>query len=267
YTGTIFAYGQTSSGKTHTMMGDESEPGIILLAVENIFRHISKVSSLLVEFLLRVSYLEIYNEVIRDLLEPGNINLKIHETINRDIFVGNLSEHVVSSAVQIKEILAIGEGNRHIGETNMNDKSSRSHTIFKMVSQTKSVDNADAVKVSQLNLVDLAGSERVGHTGAEGIRLKEGGHINKSLLTLSTVIGKLSDGGDKRHIPYRDSKLTRILQPSIGGNANTAIICTITPAQLHSDETHSTLRFASRAKTITNKPQVNEVSFYLIILL
>ncbi|OAJ39167.1 hypothetical protein BDEG_23034 [Batrachochytrium dendrobatidis JEL423] len=256
--GTIFAYGQTSSGKTHTMMGDESEPGIILLAVENIFRHISKNQDS--EFLLRVSYLEIYNEVIRDLLEPGNINLKIHETINRDIFVGNLSEHVVSSAVQIKEILAIGEGNRHIGETNMNDKSSRSHTIFKMVVESRfRKDNADAVKVSQLNLVDLAGSERVGHTGAEGIRLKEGGHINKSLLTLSTVIGKLSDGGDKRHIPYRDSKLTRILQPSIGGNANTAIICTITPAQLHSDETHSTLRFASRAKTITNKPQVNEL--------
>ncbi|KAH6569061.1 hypothetical protein BASA62_005099 [Batrachochytrium salamandrivorans] len=244
--GTIFAYGQTSSGKTHTMMGDRSEPGIILLAISNVFRYISMNQDN--EFLLRVSYLEIYNEIIRDLLDPANVNLKIHETANRDIFVGNLSENVVSSASQ---------GNRHIGETNMNDKSSRSHTIFKMVVESRSrTDKGNSVRVSQLNLVDLAGSERVGHTGAEGIRLKEGGHINKSLLTLSTVIGKLSDGGDKRHIPYRDSKLTRILQPSIGGNANTAIICTITRAYLHSDETHSTLRFASRAKTITNKPHI-----------
>ncbi|KAH6585705.1 hypothetical protein BASA50_001039 [Batrachochytrium salamandrivorans] len=256
--GTIFAYGQTSSGKTHTMMGDRSEPGIILLAISNVFRYISMNQDN--EFLLRVSYLEIYNEIIRDLLDPANVNLKIHETANRDIFVGNLSENVVSSASQVKEYLDIGEGNRHIGETNMNDKSSRSHTIFKMVVESRSrTDKGNSVRVSQLNLVDLAGSERVGHTGAEGIRLKEGGHINKSLLTLSTVIGKLSDGGDKRHIPYRDSKLTRILQPSIGGNANTAIICTITRAYLHSDETHSTLRFASRAKTITNKPHVNEI--------
>ncbi|KAH6570776.1 hypothetical protein BASA60_007565 [Batrachochytrium salamandrivorans] len=286
--GTIFAYGQTSSGKTHTMMGDRSEPGIILLAISNVFRYISMVWTTIsypylscplsyfvwmligdmafvsrtktTSFLLRVSYLEIYNEIIRDLLDPANVNLKIHETANRDIFVGNLSENVVSSASQVKEYLDIGEGNRHIGETNMNDKSSRSHTIFKMVVESRSrTDKGNSVRVSQLNLVDLAGSERVGHTGAEGIRLKEGGHINKSLLTLSTVIGKLSDGGDKRHIPYRDSKLTRILQPSIGGNANTAIICTITRAYLHSDETHSTLRFASRAKTITNKPHVNEI--------
>lgn len=117
-----------------------------------------------------------------------------------------------------------------------------------------------AVKVSCLNLVDLAGSERVGHTGAEGIRLKEGGHINKSLLALGSVIAKLSEGGDKKHIPYRDSKLTRILQPSLGGNANTAIICTITPASNYCDETVSTLKFASRAKNIRNKPEVNEVN-------
>ena len=108
-------------------------------------------------------------------------------------------------------------------------------------------------------MVDLAGSERVGHTGAEGIRLKEGGHINKSLLALGTVIGKLSEGGDKGHIPFRDSKLTRILQPALGGNSKTAIICTMTPAIGYMDESLSTLKFASRAKTITNKPEMNEV--------
>ena len=155
-------------------------------------------------------------------------------------------------------------GNRHVGVTNMNERSSRSHTIMRMVleSRDRDPDNrssySGAVRVSCLNLVDLAGSERVGHTGAEGIRLKEGGHINKSLLTLGNVIKKLSDGNDG-HIPYRDSKLTRILQPSLGGNARTAIVCTVTPASLHVEETLSTLKFASRAKTITNKPEINEV--------
>ncbi|KAI8929825.1 P-loop containing nucleoside triphosphate hydrolase protein, partial [Entophlyctis helioformis] len=256
--GTIFAYGQTSSGKTHTMMGDETEAGVILLAIEHVFRHILQVSA---EFLLRVSYLEIYNEVIRDLLSPTNVNLKIHEDNKRGIYVKNLVEHVVRSADQVMDLLIIGEKNRHTGETNMNDTSSRSHTIFKMRTDPvlhKGLPNKEtAVKVSQLNLVDLAGSERAGHTGAEGMRLKEGGHINKSLLSLANVIGKLSEGGDK-HIPYRDSKLTRILQPSLGGNAKMAIVCTITPATIHSDETHSTLRFASRAKFIVNKPRVNE---------
>ncbi|KAJ3276864.1 hypothetical protein HDV01_002919 [Terramyces sp. JEL0728] len=193
------------------------------------------------EFLLRVSYVEIYNEVIKDLLKPGNENLKIHQNPNGEIFVGDLTEHVVASLTDVENLLSVGDSNRHIGETNMNEKSSRSHTIFRM------------------NLVDLAGSERVGHTGAEGIRLKEGGHINKSLLALSTVISKLSEGRDSVHIPYRDSKLTRMLQSSLGGNAKTGIICTITPSLIHMDETLSTLRFASRAKTITNKPRVNEI--------
>lgn len=161
-----------------------------------------------------------------------------------------------------------GEANRHTGETNMNERSSRSHTIFRMVIESRERKSegesgqgryAGAVKVSSLSLVDLAGSERVAHTGAEGIRLKEGSHINKSLLTLGTVIGRLSEGSERGHIPYRDSKLTRILQPSLGGNARTAIICTITKAQAFSEETASTLKFASRAKTIRNRPEVNEV--------
>lgn len=260
--GTIFTYGQTSSGKTFTMQGSYDDPGIIPLAVTDIFNHIQRSADR--EFLLRVSYLEIYNEIIRDLLKPGNANLKIHETVDREIFVGNASEEVVLSPQEIEQLLIKGEGSRHVGVTNMNERSSRSHTIFRMVieSRERSTDTnrsslSGSVRVSSLNLVDLAGSERVGHTGAEGIRLKEGGHINKSLLTLSTVIFKLSEGNS--HIPYRDSKLTRILQPSLGGNARTAIICTITPASLHAEETISTLKFASRAKTIRNQPEINEV--------
>ncbi|KAJ2455972.1 hypothetical protein EV183_000315 [Coemansia sp. RSA 2336] len=290
FNGTIFAYGQTSSGKTHTMHGSGQEPGIIKLAVQEIFNTVKNDSRR--EYLIRVSFLEIYNEVLRDLLEPTKCNLKIHENAKREIFVGDLSEHIVFNADQVEEILQKGDRNRHIAGTNMNERSSRSHTIFRIVieSREKTEESGDkgevakqqqqqqqqqqrlstgslaeseefmgAVMVSCLNLVDLAGSERVGQTGAEGQRLKEGAHINKSLLALGTVIGRLSeDGSDYGHIPYRDSKLTRILQPSLGGNAKTLIICTITPSPDYIDEALSTLKFASRAKTIRNTPEVNE---------
>ncbi|KAJ2595166.1 hypothetical protein GGF39_003936 [Coemansia sp. RSA 1721] len=289
FNGTIFAYGQTSSGKTHTMYGGDSEDGIIKLAVKNMFSFVETDPNR--EYLIRVSFLEIYNEVLRDLLEPAKTNLKIHENAKHEIFVGDLSEHIVFNAEQVEEILAKGDRNRQIGGTNMNERSSRSHTIFRIVVESRdkaemtgdsgALGDADAlvrrqqrlstgsaqepneftgaVMVSCLNLVDLAGSERVGQTGAEGQRLKEGAHINKSLLSLGTVIARLSeDGGDRGHIPYRDSKITRILQPSLGGNAKTLIICTITPSPDYVDETLSTLKFASRAKTIKNKPEVNE---------
>ncbi|KAJ3367612.1 hypothetical protein HDU91_001280, partial [Kappamyces sp. JEL0680] len=218
------------------MFGNHQEPGIMPLAVRHIFNHIAQQNSR--EYLLRVSYMEIYNEIIKDLLKPGNDNLKVHQNPTGEIFVGELTEQMVSSIADVESLLDIGDRNRVIGETNMNEKSSRSHTIFRM------------------NLVDLAGSERVALTGAEGIRLKEGGHINKSLLALGTVIAKLSEDRDNYHIPYRDSKLTRILQSSLGGNARTGIVCTITPASQHLDETLSTLRFANRAKNITNRPKI-----------
>ncbi|MFS7965200.1 putative plus-end-directed kinesin ATPase [Helianthus anomalus] len=148
----------------------------------------------------------------------------------------------------------------------MNVRSSRSHTIFRMVIESKGKDSAldDAIRVSVLNLVDLAGSERIAKTGAGGVRLKEGKHINKSLMILGNVINKLSDGAKQRgHIPYRDSKLTRILQPALGGNAKTSIICTVAPEEVHIEETKGTLQFASRAKRITNCVQVNEVGLAL----
>ncbi|KAJ0098595.1 hypothetical protein Patl1_20895 [Pistacia atlantica] len=293
--GTVFAYGQTNSGKTYTMRGSSNEPGVIPLAVHDLFNiiqemfkfnlnatkccllgvgaikfsayalNISKVDR---EFLLRMSYMEIYNEDINDLLAPEHRKLQIHESLERGIYVAGLREEIVASPQQVLGLMEFGESHRHIGETNMNVYSSRSHTIFRMIieSRDKTEDNniinsCDAVRVSVLNLVDLAGSERAAKTGAEGVRLKEGSHINKSLMTLGTVIKKLSEGAESQggHVPYRDSKLTRILQPALGGNANTAIICNITLAQIHADETKSSLQFASRALCVTNCARVNEI--------
>ncbi|CAM0951394.1 unnamed protein product [Alopecurus aequalis] len=266
FNGTVFAYGQTNSGKTYTMRGSANEPGIIPLAVHDLFRSIQEHMDR--EFLVRMSYMEIYNEEINDLLVPEHRKLQIHENYERGIHVAGLREEIVTYPEQVLEFVSFGESHRHIGETNMNVYSSRSHTIFRMViesrekaDETEAGDSCDAVRVSVLNLVDLAGSERAAKTGAEGVRLKEGSHINKSLMTLGTVIKKLSEGvkGQGGHVPYRDSKLTRILQPALGGNANTAIICNITLAQIHADETKSSLQFASRALRVTNCAEVNEI--------
>ncbi|MED6123466.1 Kinesin-like protein KIN-7N, variant 2 [Stylosanthes scabra] len=266
FNGTAFAYGQTSSGKTFTMNGSKNDPGIIPRAVKDIFTKIETMSDR--EFLIRVSYMEIYNEEINDLLHVENQKLQIHESLERGVFVAGLREEIVNSAEQVLDLINSGEVNRHFGETNMNVGSSRSHTIFRMVIESKgkefnSSDDLsanDIVRVSVLNLVDLAGSERIAKTGADGVRLKEGKYINKSLMVLGNVINKLSEGSKQRgHIPYRDSKLTRILQPALGGNAKTSIICTLAPEEIHIEETRGTLQFASRAKRITNCVQVNEI--------
>ncbi|KAL5542546.1 hypothetical protein UlMin_010256, partial [Ulmus minor] len=242
FNGTVFAYGQTNSGKTYTMRGSASELGVIPLAVHDVFDTIDQVVDR--EFLLRMSYMEIYNEEINDLLVPEHRKLQIHENLERGIYVAGLWEEIVASPEQVLRFMEFGESHRYIGETNMNVHSSRSHTIFRMIieSKDKTEDedvstSCDAVRVSVLNLVDLAGSERDAKTGAEGVRLKEGSHINKSLMTLGTVIKRLSEGVESQggHVPYRDSKLTRILQPALGGNANTAMICNITLAQILTD--------------------------------
>ncbi|XP_010470224.1 PREDICTED: kinesin-like protein KIN-7N [Camelina sativa] len=260
FNGTAFAYGQTSSGKTFTMTGSETDPGIIRRSVRDVFERIHMISDR--EFLIRVSYMEIYNEEINDLLAVENQRLQIHEHLERGVFVAGLKEEIVSDAEQILKLIDSGEVNRHFGETNMNVHSSRSHTIFRMVIESRGKDNnsSDAIRVSVLNLVDLAGSERIAKTGAGGVRLTEGKYINKSLMILGNVINKLSDSAKLRaHIPYRDSKLTRILQPALGGNAKTCIICTIAPEEHHIEESKGTLQFASRAKRITNCAQVNEI--------
>ncbi|XP_054341202.1 centromere-associated protein E isoform X2 [Pongo pygmaeus] len=262
YNGTIFAYGQTASGKTYTMMGSEDHLGVIPRAIHDIFQKIKKFPDR--EFLLRVSYMEIYNETITDLL-CGTQKMKpliIREDVNRNVYVADLTEEVVYTSEMALKWITKGEKSRHYGETKMNQRSSRSHTIFRMILESREKGEPSncegSVKVSHLNLVDLAGSERAAQTGAAGVRLKEGCNINRSLFILGQVIKKLSDGQVGGFINYRDSKLTRILQNSLGGNAKTRIICTITPVSF--DETLTTLQFASTAKYMKNTPYVNEVS-------
>ncbi|KNC46391.1 uncharacterized protein AMSG_02844 [Thecamonas trahens ATCC 50062] len=262
--GTIFAYGQTSSGKTYTMTGSDETPGIIPAAIADVFQYVSNHPERV--WTISVSYLEIYNEVIQDLLNHAGKNLRVRQDIEHGIFVKGLTQEIATSADQVLEVMRKGEAHRHFSSTQMNHESSRSHAVFKVVIKSWAADDPNAtsadgagavMRVSSLNLVDLAGSERARKTGANKVQLKEGGHINTSLLNLGTVIHKLSRG--ESHIPYRNSKLTRILQPSLGGNSRTAIICNITPANVHESETVSTLNFAASAKRIKNKPILNEV--------
>ncbi|KAM1763685.1 hypothetical protein ACFX14_003012 [Malus domestica] len=259
--GTVFAYGVTSSGKTHTMHGDQNAPGIIPLAIKDVFSIIQDTPGR--EFLLRVSYLEIYNEVINDLLDPTGQNLRVRED-SQGTYVEGIKEEVVLSPGHALSFIAAGEEHRHVGSNNFNLLSSRSHTIFTlMIESSAHGDEYDGVIFSQLNLIDLAGSES-SKTETTGLRRKEGSYINKSLLTLGTVIGKLSEG-KASHVPYRDSKLTRLLQSSLGGHGHVSLICTVTPASSSMEETHNTLKFASRAKRVEiyasrNKQIIDEKS-------
>ncbi|KAB2635538.1 kinesin-related protein 4-like [Pyrus ussuriensis x Pyrus communis] len=244
--GTVFAYGVTSSGKTHTMHGDQNAPGVIPLAIKDVFSIIQDTPGR--EFLLRVSYLEIYNEVINDLLDPTGQNLRVRED-SQGTYVEGIKEEVVLSPGHALSFIAAGEEHRHVGSNNFNLFSSRSHTIFTlMIESSAHGDEYDGVIFSQLNLIDLAGSES-SKTETTGLRRKEGSYINKSLLTLGTVIGKLSEG-KASHVPYRDSKLTRLLQSSLSGHGHVSLICTVTPASSSMEETHNTLKFASRAKRV-----------------
>ncbi|XP_065637009.1 kinesin-like protein KIN-7K, chloroplastic [Quercus suber] len=255
--GTIFAYGVTSSGKTHTMHGDQRSPGIIPLAVKDAFSIIQETPNR--EFLLRVSYLEIYNEVVNDLLNPAGQNLRIREDA-QGTFVEGIKEEVVLSPAHALSLIAAGEEHRHVGSTNFNLLSSRSHTIFTLTVESSPCGanhEGEAVNLSQLNLIDLAGSES-SKAETTGVRRKEGSYINKSLLTLGTVISKLTDGR-ATHIPYRDSKLTRLLQSSLSGHGRVSLICTVTPSSSSSEETHNTLKFAHRAKHIEIQAAQNKI--------
>ncbi|KAJ0406462.1 hypothetical protein ATCC90586_000303 [Pythium insidiosum] len=259
YNGTIFAYGQTGAGKSHTMEGYGEQPGII----PNSFRHIfSKVAiSKNKRILVRASYLEIYNEEIRDLLgKDPKARLDLKENADSGVYVKGLTAQVVKDAAEIDHVMQTGKKNRSVGATLMNQTSSRSHSIFTIVVESlgeSSVDGKDHVCVGKLNLVDLAGSERQSKTGATGDRLQEANKINLSLSALGNVISALVDGKSK-HIPYRDSKLTRLLQDSLGGNTKTVMIANCGPAEYNYEETLTTLRYASRAKNIKNKPKINE---------
>jgi hypothetical protein len=219
---TVFAYGQTSSGKTHTMRGSRKTcEGLIPLSVAELFENMTKDSSRSYE--VSVQYLELYNETINDLIEPGNKNLEIRESITAGIYINRLSDNKVRNVEEVLEFMDRGDEVRNVAATKLNEHSSRSHTVFRI--NIKSVEVADEGKkcrVSQLNLVDLAGSEGASKTQAEGLRLREGQNINRSLLALSNVINRLSQSSGssgRQFVNYRDSKITRILQPALGGNS------------------------------------------------
>ncbi|WYZ45303.1 hypothetical protein EsH8_VIII_000619 [Colletotrichum jinshuiense] len=258
YNGTVFAYGQTGAGKSYTMMGssidDEEGRGVIPRIIEQIFASIMSSPST-IEYTVRVSYMEIYMERIRDLLAPQNDNLPVHEEKNRGVYVKGLLEVYVSSVQEVYEVMRRGGNARAVAATNMNQESSRSHSIFVVTITQKNVETGSA-KSGQLFLVDLAGSEKVGKTGASGQTLEEAKKINKSLSALGMVINALTDGRSS-HVPYRDSKLTRILQESLGGNSRTTLIINCSPSSYNDSETLSTLRFGTRAKAIKNKAKVN----------
>jgi hypothetical protein len=299
YNATILAYGQTGTGKTYTMEGDPErfeERGVVPRAIEQIFSHIQEKASGSVRFLVRASYLQIYNDVIFDLLRADNQNLTIREEDrakknSRGVYVDGLSEWVVRSPHEIFLLMAEGAERRATGRTKLNDLSSRSHAILRLIVEQVETSFADAAsgralspeqfekraaqeaaanprvdlskfvrqrfRVAKLNLVDLAGSERVHASGATGVRLEESKRINRSLSSLGNVIAALTTER-RAHIPYRDSKLTRILEDSLGGNCKTVFLAMVSPAADALSETLSTLKFAHRAKSIQNTAFVNE---------
>ncbi|KAJ9111106.1 hypothetical protein QFC19_001305 [Naganishia cerealis] len=258
FNGTLFCYGQTGSGKTFTMMGSDIEnahmKGLIPRITEQIFASIATADGN-IEYTVKVSYMEIYMERIRDLLAPANDNLSIHEDKTRGVYVKGLTDVYVGSEAEVYAVMKAGGKARAISATNMNAESSRSHSIFVVGIHQRNVETGSQ-KSGNLYLVDLAGSEKVGKTGASGQTLEEAKKINKSLSALGMVINNLTDG-KSTHVPYRDSKLTRILQESLGGNSRTTLIINCSPASFNEAETLSTLRFGMRAKSIKNKARVN----------
>ncbi|CAJ1940588.1 unnamed protein product [Sphenostylis stenocarpa] len=249
---TIFAYGQTNSGKTFTMRG------VTESAIKDIYEYIKNTPER--DFILRISALEIYNETVIDLLKRESGPLRLLDDPEKGTIVEKLNEEVAKDGQHLRHLIGICEAQRQVGETALNDKSSRSHQIIRLTVESSLRESSGHVKsyIASLNFVDLAGSERISQTNTCGARMKEGSHINRSLLTLASVIRKLS-GGKRGHIPYRDSKLTRILQSSLGGNARTAIICTISPSLSHVEQTRNTLAFANSAKEVINTARVNMV--------
>ncbi|NXQ83701.1 KI16B protein, partial [Nyctibius grandis] len=273
YNACVFAYGQTGSGKSYTMMGNAGDAGLIPRICEGLFSKISeKTKRNEASFRTEVSYLEIYNERVRDLLRRKSSktnNLRIREHPKEGPYVEDLSKHLVQNYTDVEELMDAGNINRTTAATGMNDVSSRSHAIFTInFTQAKFDSEMPCETVSKIHLVDLAGSERADATGATGVRLKEGGNINKSLVTLGNVISALADLSQDAtnplskkkqvFVPYRDSVLTWLLKDSLGGNSKTIMIATISPADVNYGETLSTLRYANRAKNIINKPTINE---------
>ncbi|XP_026527228.1 kinesin-like protein KIF13B [Notechis scutatus] len=267
YNACIFAYGQTGSGKSYTMMGTADEPGLIPRLCSSLFERAQQEESEEQSFKVEVSYMEIYNEKVRDLLDPkgSRQSLKVREHSVYGPYVDGLSKLAVANYKDIESLMSEGNKSRTVAATNMNEESSRSHAVFKIILTHILYDvksGTSGEKVGKLSLVDLAGSERATKTGAAGDRLKEGSNINKSLTTLGLVISALADqaaGKNKnKFVPYRDSVLTWLLKDSLGGNSKTAMVATVSPAADNYDEILSTLRYADRAKNIVNHAVINE---------
>nr|XP_029520418.1 kinesin-like protein KIF1B isoform X7 [Oncorhynchus nerka] len=264
----IFAYGQTGAGKSYTMMGrqEEGQEGIIPLLCEELFEKINDNNKDEISFSVEVSYMEIYCERVRDLLNPKNKgNLRVREHPLLGPYVEDLSKLAVTSYNDINDLMDAGNKARTVAATNMNETSSRSHAVFTIVFTQRKYDSETDLsteKVSKISLVDLAGSERADSTGAKGTRLKEGANINKSLTTLGKVISALAEVSKKKKktdfIPYRDSVLTWLLRENLGGNSRTAMVAALSPADINYDETLSTLRYADRAKQIKCNAVINE---------
>lgn len=263
YNACIFAYGQTGSGKTHTMMGTEQYPGLVFNICNDLFEWAQDIEAT-TAVTIRMSMLEVYNEQIRDLLLPtAKIKLR---TVGTDCIIEGLSEYKVSNVDQITTLLAKGNKCRATAATKMNDQSSRSHAVISLSIKQQHIQSLDSrttqEKVSLFRLVDLAGSERAGMTGATGDRLKEGKNINQSLVILGRVISTLADLAERPNsmtlVPYRESILTRLLQPSLSGNSRTAMIACVSPDQKNYEQTLSTLRYADQAKKITTKAKINQ---------
>ncbi|XP_067367338.1 kinesin-like protein KIF13A isoform X1 [Channa argus] len=267
YNACIFAYGQTGSGKSFSMMGNGDQPGLIPRLCCSLFDRVHREANEAHSFKVEVSFMEIYNEKVRDLLDPkgSRQSLKVREHKVLGPYVDGLSQLAVTSFEDIEVLMSEGNKSRTVAATNMNEESSRSHAVFSIIVTQTLYDlqsGNSGEKVSKMSLVDLAGSERVSKTGAAGDRLKEGSNINRSLTTLGCVISALADQsagkGKVKFVPYRDSVLTWLLKDNLGGNSKTAMIATVSPAADNYEETLSTLRYADRAKRIVNHAVVNE---------
>ncbi|XP_037348387.1 kinesin-like protein KIF18B [Talpa occidentalis] len=261
YNCSVFAYGATGAGKTHTMLGREGDPGIMYLTTMELYRRLEAHREEK-QFEVLISYQEVYNEQIHDLLEPKG-PLAIREDPDKGVVVQGLSFHQPASAEQLLEMLTRGNRNRTQHPTDANATSSRSHAIFQIfVKQQDRVPGlTQALQVAKMSLIDLAGSERASSTHAKGERLREGANINRSLLALINVLNALADAkGRKSHVPYRDSKLTRLLKDSIGGNCRTVMIAAVSPSSLTYEDTYNTLKYADRAKEIKLSLKSNVIS-------
>jgi kinesin family protein 18/19 len=269
FNATVFAYGSTGAGKTYTMVGDHDSPGVMLMTILELFRSMNA-TAFERSYKVKLSYLEIYNEVIRDLISGGNEHLDIWEDPVKGVNVAGLTEIQADSAEAVVDMIRVGNRRRTCEPTKANETSSRSHAVLQIsVEQTDKAAGTEAqIILGKLSLIDLAGSERASNTMNRGLRLIEGANINRSLLALGNCINALYEAnmkGTKAYIPYRDSKLTRILKDSLGGNCRTVMIACISPCVKTFEDTHNTLKYANRAKNIKTSVQRNvlNVSYHV----